>query len=90
MWTLWIAHNHFVFNQVLWNHQYVASLIWQSILEYAKAAWAKALWSLNNQPAHRAKILANFDAQWGRFSLICSHVELKVTWMADIPDIGIT
>jgi hypothetical protein len=62
MWSIWIArYNHFIFNQQRWNHLYVTNLIWQGLMEYARAAWSKAQLVIRKFPERAKKALSRFD-----------------------------
>ena len=85
-----LARNHFVFNHEKGKHWYVTQLIWQGLIDYARAAWTKALAMITKQPERKAKLVKKFDIQWGRFHSICHRSELLVTWVREVPDTGIT
>jgi hypothetical protein len=67
----------------------VCFLIWQSLLDYGKAAWAKCLAKISKAPSTRKKTLKQFDRLWGQSNLLCTRVGLKVSWSRLVPPTGI-
>jgi hypothetical protein len=80
LWNLWIAHNQYVFNRVRWQPEYVATLIWQGILDNGYTAWTHYHKVITMQPESSKKLLTWFDNQWNCFKLLCTHVNMHVIW----------
>ena len=50
LWTLWISRNDTVFNHSSWPEQKIFVSIWNSIVEYGKAAWLKTIQLCRRSP----------------------------------------
>jgi hypothetical protein len=89
MWQLWTMYNMLIFQKKYWNHALVCLLIWQSILDYGRVAWAKCLAKITECSSAQKKTLRHFNKQWCQSTLLCSRVNFKVTWSRLIPTTGI-
>jgi hypothetical protein len=57
LWSIWIARNQCVFNQVRWRSELVYSMLRSGLIEYAKAAWSRTCTRTTKDPAATAKAL---------------------------------
>jgi hypothetical protein len=67
----------------------VCFLIWQSILDYGRAAWAKCLTRISKMPSSKKKTLKQFDSTWCHTTLLCTRTDLQVDWFRLKPATGI-
>jgi hypothetical protein len=76
LWTIWIARNDAVFNQVLWTQQRLAGTIWASLIKYGKLAWLKVRQAKGEKA--RAEALDRFDSTWTQNEYLCHQEGMMV------------
>jgi hypothetical protein len=80
LWVIWVFWNQLVFNHQRWPRAHVTQMIWQGLVEYGRIAWLKCRTAIAKKPATKTKLLKHFDAQWDSFKLLCTRVNMHVTW----------
>jgi hypothetical protein len=78
LWSMWIARNQCIFNQVRWRPEMVYNLLWSGLLKYGQATLSRTCARIIKDPSATDKALKKFDTEWGRWKSICSRQRMTI------------